>query len=128
MINEEGGKMAYRLERINGEIKKELSRLINNELKDPRISELVSITQVKTTSDFRYAKIFVSIYGNKEQQEETIEGLKSAGGFLRRELGKVIRLRYTPELIFEIDHSIDYGMHIDSILKDIKKSKKEEEN
>ncbi len=128
MISKEGEKMAYRLERINEEIKKELSRLVNNKLKDPRISKLVSITKVKTTSDFRYAKIFVSIYGDKQQQEETIKGLKSAGGFLRRELGKVIRLRYTPELIFEIDNSIDYGMHIDSILRDIKNSEKEDED
>ena len=128
MINKEGEKMTYRLERINEEIKKELSRLVNNKLKDPRISKLVSITKVKTTSDFRYAKIFVSIYGDKQQQEETIKGLKSAGGFLRRELGKVIRLRYTPELIFEIDNSIDYGMHIDSILRDIKNSEKEDED
>ncbi|RBP41170.1 30S ribosome-binding factor RbfA [Garciella nitratireducens] len=120
--------MAYRLERINKEIKRELSNLIQSELKDPRISEMVSITKVKTTNDFRYAKVFVSIYGDKNRQAENMKGLESASAFLRKELGKKIRLRYTPELIFEIDDSIDYGMHIDSILKDIKKSEKEDES
>jgi ribosome-binding factor A len=114
--------MARRIGRLNEEIKKELSILIKNQIKDPRISEFVSITQVKATNDLRYAKIYISIYGNKEQQEATLLGLKSAGGYLRREIGKKIKLRYTPELLFEIDKSIEYGMHINSILKDINKT------
>lgn len=114
--------MARRIGRLNEEIKKELSILIKNQIKDPRISEFVSITDVNTTNDLRYAKVFISIYGNKEQQEETLLGLKNAGGYLRREIGKKIRLRYTPELLFEMDHSIEYGMHINSILKDINKT------
>lgn len=114
--------MARRIGRLNEEIKKELSILIKNQIKDPRISEFVSITQVNTTNDLRYAKIYISIYGNEEQQKETLLGLKSAGGYLRREIGKKIKLHYTPELLFEIDKSIEYGMHINSILKDIKKT------
>lgn len=120
--------MAYRLERINEELKKELSDIIKKQLKDPRIPELVSVSQVKVTNDLRYAKTFVSIYGDKQQQEEAINGLENAKGFLRREIGKRIRIRYIPELIFEIDDSLEYGMHIDSILRDIKRSNKEEEN
>ncbi len=111
--------MARRIERINEEVKKELSKLIKNDIKDPRISEMVSITNVKVTNDLRYAKVYVSIYGTQQQQEDTIEGLESAGGYLRKEIGKKIRLRYIPELIFELDNSIEYGMHIESILKDI---------
>lgn len=118
----EGEKMARRIGRLNEEIKKELSILIKKQIKDPRVSEFVSITDVHTTNDLRYAKVFISIYGNKEQQEETLLGLKNAGGYLRREIGKKIRLRYTPELLFEMDHSIEYGMHINSILKDINKT------
>lgn len=113
--------MARRIGRLNEEIKKELSILIRKQIKDPRISEFVSITQVQTTNDLRYAKIFISVFGNKEQQSETLSGLKSASGYLRREIGKNIRLRYTPELLFEIDYSIEHGMHINEILKNLKK-------
>jgi ribosome-binding factor A len=113
--------MAHRIDRINQEIKKELSSLIKNQLKDPRISELMSITDVKVTNDLRYAKVYISVYGENEKQQETIKGLESSAGFLRREVGKNIKLRYTPELLFEVDNSIQYGMHIDSIIKDIKK-------
>ncbi len=112
--------MARRMGRLNEEIKKELSSLIKNQIKDPRVSDFVSITQVETTNDLRYAKVFVSIYGSEKQQEETLLGLKSAGGYLRREIGKNIKLRYIPELLFEIDKSIEYGMHIKSILNKIK--------
>ena len=120
--------MARRIGRLNEEIKKELSLLIQKQIKDPRISELVSITQVQATNDLRYAKIFISVYGNKEQQEETLLGLKSAAGYLRREIGRSIRLRYTPELLFEIDKSIEHGMHINSILKDIKREDENKNN
>lgn len=120
--------MAYRLERINEELKKELSDIVKSQLKDPRIPELVSISQVKVTNDLRYAKVFVSIYGDKQQQEEAINGLESARGFLRREIGKKIRIRCIPELIFEVDDSIEYGIHIDSILRDIKGADKEDTN
>ena len=88
----------------------------------------MSITQVETTNDLRYAKVFVSIYGNEKQQEETLLGLRSAGGYLRREIGKNIKLRYTPELLFEIDNSIEYGMHINSILNKIKKDDENKDN
>ncbi|HHT50423.1 MAG TPA: 30S ribosome-binding factor RbfA [Eubacteriaceae bacterium] len=120
--------MARRMGRLNEEIKKELSNLIKNQIKDPRVADFVSITQVETTNDLRYAKVFVSIYGNEKQQEETLLGLRSAGGYLRREIGKNIKLRYTPELLFEIDNSIEYGMHINSILNKIKKDDENKDN
>lgn len=114
--------MSHRINRINEEMKKALSTLIKNQIKDPRISELLSITQVDVTNDLRYAKVFISVYDDKEKQKDTLKGLESAAGLLRREVGKKIRLRYTPELLFEIDHSIEYGMHIESILKNINES------
>lgn len=110
----------YRSGRINEEIKKEVSSIIQNDIKDPRLSAMVSITNVDVTKDLRYAKIFVSIFGSEESKQESIEALKSSAGFVRREVGNRINLRYTPQILFEIDNSIEHGMHINQILHDIK--------
>ena len=104
-----------RIGRINEEIQRELSSLIRT-VKDPRVHGLVSITAVDTTSDLRYAKVFVSVL-DKSDVKEVIKGLKSAGGYLRRELSRAISLRYTPELVFEADNSIDKGAHILDLLR-----------
>ena len=104
-----------RIGRINEEIQRELSSLIRT-VKDPRVHGLVSLTAVDTTSDLRYAKIYVSVL-DKSDVKEVVKGLKSAGGYLRRELGRVLQLRYTPELIFVADDSIDKGAHILSMLR-----------
>ena len=104
-----------RIGRINEEIQRELSELLR-ELKDPRVKdELVSVTRVDTTSDLRYAKVYVSVY-NKEHAKEVFKGLKSSGSFLRHELAVRLSLRRTPELIWEEDHSITYGARILDIL------------
>ena len=104
--------------RINEEIQRELSALIRT-LKDPRVSAMgmVSITRVDTTGDLRYSRIYVSAL-NKEQEKDVIKGLKSAAGYLRRELGSALRLRYTPELQFIADDSIQYGAHILGLIND----------
>ena len=99
-----------RLGRINEEIQRELSSLIRT-VKDPRVHGLVSITAVDTTPDLRYAKIFVSVL-DKSDVKEVVKGLRSAGGYLRRELGRSLQLRYTPELTFVADDSIAEGAHI----------------
>ena len=104
-----------RIGRINEEIQRELSALIRT-VKDPRVYGLVSLTAVDTTSDLRYAKIYVSVL-DKSDVKEVVKGLKSAGGYLRRELGRVLQLRYTPDLIFVADDSIDKGAHILSMLR-----------
>lgn len=97
-----------RIGRINEEIQKELSALLRN-LKDPRVQDtMISITHVETTPDLRYAKIYVSFL-QEERAKEALKGLKSAGGYLRRELGRSLQLRYTPELVWEQDDSITYG-------------------
>jgi len=108
-----------RLDRINEEIQRELSSLLRT-LKDPRVHGLVSITAVATTPDLRFAKIHISVL-DKSDVNEVIKGLKSAGGYLRRELSHALSLRYTPQLIFERDDSIDKGTHILKLLIDLEK-------
>ena len=107
-----------RMGRIGEEYKKELSQIIDRELKDPSITGMISVTKVKVTNDLKYAKIYISILNSKDEKA-TIEGLKKSSGFIRTELAKRINLRNTPELIFEIDDSMEYGAKIDSILKEI---------
>lgn len=99
-----------RIGRINEEIQRELSELLRT-LKDPRVQAMISITQVETTSDLRYAKVYISVL-EKNKTKDVLKGLKSAGGYLRREIGNRLQLRYTPELVFEQDDSIEYGAHI----------------
>ena len=105
-----------RIGRINEEIQRELATLIRT-VKDPRVHGLVSITGVDTTPDLRYSKIYVSVL-DKSDVSEVVKGLKSAGGYLRRELGAALKLRYTPELQFVEDDSIGQGAHILSMLRD----------
>ena len=106
-----------RIHRINEEIQKELSRAFRA-LKDPRVQGgMVTITQVDTTSDLRYARIFASVL-DKSREKDVIRGLRSASGYLRRELGAALRLRYTPELQFLADDSIEHGAHILEMLRD----------
>ena len=105
-----------RLGRINEEIQRELSALIPT-VKDPRVTGLISVTRVETTPDLHFAKIYVSML-DKSDANNVIRGLKSAGGYLRRELSRALNLRHTPELIFERDDSIDHGAHILEMLRD----------
>ena len=106
-----------RIGRINEEIQRELSDQFRR-LKAPRVSSgMVSITRVDTTGDLRYARVYVSAL-DKSQEKEVLRGLKSAAGFLRRELGRALQLRYTPELQFIPDDSIQYGAHILEVLRD----------
>ncbi len=107
-----------RLGRIEEEYRKELSQIIGYELKNPNVTGLISVTKVKVTNDLKYAKIFVSIL-NSKNVKETLAGLKKSSGFIRSELARRVNLRNTPELIFELDDSLEYGARIDSILRDI---------
>ena len=105
-----------RNKRINEEIKKIISQIIMFELKDPRVSRLASVTQVEVTNDLRYATIYISVFDPQHSTAQTIEGLNSAKGFIRKEIGKELKLRYTPEPIFKQDLSIEHGMHINDII------------
>lgn len=109
-----------RLNRINEELKKEISQIISFDLKNPDATGLISVTKVKITPDLKYAKIYISVL-NAKNTDKTIEALQASSGFIRSEIAKRINLRVTPELVFEKDDSIEYGMKIDSILKDLKK-------
>ena len=109
-----------RLNRINEELKKEISNIISFELKNPDATGLISVTKVKITPDLKYAKVYVSML-NSKSNEKTLEALKSSAGFIRSLIAKRINLRITPELVFEEDDSMEYGERIDKILKDINK-------
>lgn len=122
-----------RLNRVNEELKKELSQVLNYELKNPNVTGMLSVTKVKITPDFKYAKVYVSIL-NSKNVKKTLEGLKESSGFIRSRLAHTVNLRITPELVFEIDDSIEHGAKIDAILKtlnikeDEKEQNKEENN
>lgn len=112
------GKTNNRLGRIDEELKKEISNIINYELQNPKITGLISVTKVKITPDLKYAKVYVSIL-NSKNLKETFANLKKSSGFIRTEIAKKINLRITPELIFVLDDSMEYGERIDKILKEI---------
>lgn len=118
-----------KLARTNDDIQFVMAKLIQ-EVKDPRVQQgMISVTRVETTGDLRYSKIWLSVMGMKDEKEFK-KGLKSASGWLRRELGNSMKLRYTPELVFEIDHSIEYGAHISQVISglDIKHDNEDEDD
>ncbi len=113
--------MNNRLDRVNAEIKREVSIIINNKLRDPQITDLISVTDCEVSPDLSSCKVFISAFGNMDKQE-LLNRIKGAGGFIRKELAHSIRLRVTPRLEFFLDNSIDYGKKIDDMLKNIKYS------
>lgn len=112
--------MSQRAERVAEMIKQEISQLLHRGLKDPRIG-FVTITDVEVTGDLRSAKVFISVYGNDKQKHDSMEGLIAATGFIRRELGKYLKLRFTPELTFKFDESVEYGTRINELITDLKR-------
>lgn len=113
-----------RLGRIDEELKKEISNIINYELKNPKITGLISVTKTKITPDLKYAKVYVSIL-NAKDVKETFSNLKKSSGYIKTEIAKRINLRITPELIFVLDDSMEYGAKIDKILKEIMPKKED---
>ena len=115
-----------RIGRINEEIQKELAALIPN-LKDPRVQNtMISVTHVETTPDLRYAKVYVSFL-QEDRAADALKGLKSAGGYMRRELGRALQLRYTPELVWALDDSITYGAKMLKLINSLDTGSNEEE-
>ena len=110
------GKNNNRIGRIDEEYRKELSNIIGYDLKNPNVTGMISVTKVKVTADLKYAKVYVSIL-NSKNIKETMEGLKKSSGYIRTELAKRINLRNTPELIFEIDDSMEYGAKTSKLMK-----------
>ena len=108
-----------RLNRINEELRKELSKLVTFELKNPKVTGMVSVTKVKITPDFKFAQVYVSLL-NSKNVKKTMEGLKESSGFLKSQIARTVNLRITPELVFELDDSLEQGARIESILKELK--------
>ena len=106
--------------RINSEVQRALSELIRMGVKDPRVSALTSVTDVEVAPDLKTAQVFVSVLGDEKKQKDTLEGLQSAMPYLRSQLAKSINLRNTPELRFQLDTSIEYGMHMSALINQVK--------
>jgi len=105
--------------RLSEEVRKVVSTMLINGIKDPRITSMISVTDVEVTNDLRYAFVYISILGG--DKEASLEGLNSARGYIRREVGRQVKLRYAPEIIFKIDDSIERGMYMDELIKSVNK-------
>ncbi|WP_210363863.1 30S ribosome-binding factor RbfA [Bacillus sp. REN3] len=113
--------MAHRVNRVGEQMKKELGDIISRKIKDPRIG-FVTVTDVQVTGDLQQAKVYISVLGDEEQKENTLKGLAKAKGFIRTEIGQRIRLRKTPELIFEFDETMAYGNRINTLIHELQKN------
>ncbi len=113
--------------RINGEVQRELSQLINREIKDPRIHPMTTVVAVDVAPDLKHARVYISVLGNEEEQKSTLAGLRSAAPYMRGQLAKTVNLRNTPELTFVIDQSIEYGVNMSHLINEVTKDLKEEE-
>ena len=105
--------------RINNEVQRELSEIISREVKDPRIHPMTSVVSVEVTPDLKYCKAYISVLGGEEAGKDTIQGLRSAVGFIRNQLARRINLRNTPELTFILDQSIEYGVHMTRLIDEV---------
>ena len=115
--------MTHRIERVNSLIRQEISQLLQRQVKDPRLGNFITVTQVSTSADLKYAKVFVSCIGSKEEKQETLSVLAAASGFFRSELAGRLKLRYIPELIFQWDDSIERGDHLLKLIDDVTQRK-----
>ncbi len=119
--------MSYqRIDRISEQVRREVDHIIREQLSDPRIQGTYSVTRAEGTRDLRYAKIYVSIL-EKENRAPMMQALKKAAGFVRHELGQSMIIRYAPEILFELDNNIEYGIHIASVLKQVRPEEETDE-
>ena len=105
--------------RINGEVLKELSNIIRSEIKDPRINPMTSVVSVEVAPDLKTCKAYISVLGDEQSQKDPITGLKSAEGYIRRELARTVNLRNTPEIKFILDQSIEYGINMSKLIDEV---------
>lgn len=113
--------------RISMEVQRELSQIIRSEIKDPRIHPLTSVVAVEVTPDLKYCKAYISVLGDEEAGKATIEGLRSAASFVRRELAHRVNLRNTPEIKFILDQSIEYGVNMSKLIDEVTKDLHDDE-
>ncbi len=105
--------------RINQEVQRVLAEIIRSDIKDPRLDPMTSVVAVQVSPDLKTGKAYISVLGNEEAQQNTLKALHSAGGFIRSQLAKKINLRYTPEITFVVDQSIEYGVHMSKLIDDV---------
>ncbi|MBT2682989.1 30S ribosome-binding factor RbfA [Bacillus sp. ISL-37] len=110
--------MGHRVNRVGEQMKKEIGDIISRKIKDPRVG-FVTVTDVEVTGDLQQAKVYISVLGDEQQREDTLKGLAKAKGFIRTEIGQRIRLRKTPELIFEFDETMAYGNRINTLIHEL---------
>ncbi len=115
---------AHRIERINAQIKREISELIQQHLRDPRLAEFTAVTEVSTSPDLKHSKVYISSMGGEQDEEKVLSALNSASGFLRTALAKRIKMRYTPELHFAWDNSIEHGDRVLRLIDQVSEEKK----
>ena len=111
--------MTHRIERVNTLLRREISELIQQELRDPRLTDFITVTEVDTSLDLKFAKVYISSMSGQQEEQKIMKALKSASGFLRKALANKVRLRYTPELHFIWDNSIEHGDHILRLIDEV---------
>ncbi|MGO1470329.1 MAG: 30S ribosome-binding factor RbfA [Tissierella sp.] len=109
-----------RIKRISEEVKKALSEVLYNGLKDPRVTNMTTITDVEVTKDLSYANIYISVLGDEKEKNDSLEGLKSAKGFIRSQIGRMVDLRHVPEPVFHLDETLEHASHITELIKKVK--------
>ncbi len=114
--------MSHRIERVNQLIRQEISELLQREIKDPRLSKFIAVTEVVTSSDLRHAKVFISFISNQQQKQDALDALAGAANFFRKEMARKLRLRRIPELDFHWDDSIERGSHIMNLIDQVSSS------
>lgn len=113
--------------RINGEVQRELSKIIQNEIKDPRIAPMTSVVAVEVAPDLKTCKVYISVLGDEKAAADTIKGLKSAEGYVRHQIARTVNLRNTPEIRFILDQSIEYGVNMSKLIDDVMGSSQKRE-
>ncbi|KXO16697.1 30S ribosome-binding factor RbfA [Peptoniphilus sp. GNH] len=111
-----------RVSQLGEEIKRVISELLRGKIKDPRISDMTSITEVRLTNDLSFAKIYVSVFGDEKSKEDAIKGLQSAEGFIKREIGKNVKMRIIPKLIFTLDETVEESMKLEELIRKARES------
>ena len=111
--------MAHRIEQVNSLLRQEISQLLQRQVKDPRLDSFITVTNVSTSADLKYAKVFVSRIGSEEERQNMLSVLLSASSFFRRELASCLKLRYIPELSFQLDNSIERGDHLLKLIDEV---------
>ncbi len=115
--------MGIRTDRVQRQLRKEISRILQEDLKDPRIG-FVTVTRIDLTGDLRHAKVYFSILGDEEKQESSVEGIQSAAGYIRKLIGERLKLKYVPELSFKLDKSIEYSINLEKMFERLRDERK----